>query len=194
VKSKVVIDVPILPQREVVILDGMTLDHRRPPDHAMDAPRIIRLAESDWRTFAQLRLRALADTLGSADPQYREEISFTAAQWRRRLRAHAQFAVTIDDRGVGLIGAQREDAATVYLYSLWLDPIARRRGLGRALVSTAVEWARNERARAVTLRVNADNATARGVYEGLGFRVAIAGSPSASTGRKDELVMSLAVD
>jgi ribosomal protein S18 acetylase RimI-like enzyme len=193
VKSKVVIDVPILPQRETVILDAMTLDHRRPREHATDAPRIIRLTESDWRTFAQLRLRALADTLGAGDPQYREETSFTAAQWRRRLRAHAQFAVTIDDRGVGLIGAQRENAATVYLYSLWLDPSARRRGLGRALVSTAVEWARAEQARAVTLRVNTDNAAARGVYEGLGFRVAVAGSPSASTARKDELVMSLAV-
>lgn len=157
----------------------------------MGAPRITRLTESGWRTFAELRLRALTDTLGTDDSQYREEISFTAAQWRRRLRAHAQFVAMIDDRAVGLIGAQRENAETVYLYSLWLAPGARGRGLGRALVSTAVEWARGERARAVTLRVDTDNAAARGVYEGLGFQVTIGGS--AGTGRTDELMMSLNV-
>ncbi len=74
----------------------------------MSASRVTQLNESDWRAFATLRLRALADTLGSEDPQYRQETSFTAAQWRRRLRAHTQFAAVIDDRLVGLIGAQRE--------------------------------------------------------------------------------------
>jgi ribosomal protein S18 acetylase RimI-like enzyme len=155
----------------------------------MGPPRISRLTESDWRTFAELRLQALTDTLGTADSQYREEISFTAAQWRRRLRAHAQFVVTIDDRPVGLIGAQRENTETVYLYSLWLDPGARGRGLGRALVSAAIEWARDERARAVTLRVNTDNTAARGVYEGLGFRACTVEPPS----RTNELMMSLRV-
>jgi ribosomal protein S18 acetylase RimI-like enzyme len=155
----------------------------------MGAPRITRLTESDWRMFAELRLRALTDTLGANDSQYREESSFTAAQWRRRLRAHAQFVATIDDRAVGLIGAQRENVETVYLYSLWLDPSARGRGVGRALVSAAVDWARGERARAVTLRVSTHNAAARGVYEGLGFQVADVESQS----RTDELMMLLSV-
>ena len=72
--------------------------------------------------FAGVRLRALTDSLGENDPQYQQEASFTAAQWRRRLRDHAQFAALIDNRPVGLIGAQQENAETVYLYSLWLDP------------------------------------------------------------------------
>lgn len=153
-------------------------------------PRFTRLGEADWRVFAELRLHALTDTLGANDSQYREEITFTAAQWRRRLRAHAQFAAIVDDRPVGLIGAQRESADTVYLYSLWLEPGTRRRGLGQALVSTAVDWARQERARTVTLRVNTDNVAARGVYEGLGFRLTAAECPI----RTDELMMSLSVD
>lgn len=171
----------------------MSTEHRRPEGQAVGAPRITRLTESDWRTFAELRLRALTDTLGTDDSQYREEISFTATQWRRRLRAHAQFVATINDRAVGLIGAQRENAETVYLYSLWLNPAARGRGLGRALVSTAVEWARGERVLAVTLRVNAENTAARGVYEGLGFQLAADGSLNESAGRTDELMMSLSV-
>lgn len=154
----------------------------------MSAPTVTRLAEADWRVFATLRLRALTDTLGTADPQFRQEASFTAAQWRRRLRAHAQFAVDTDGGLVGLIGAQRQSLETVYLYSLWLEPEMRGCGLGHALVSAAVDWARNQRARIVTLRVDVANTAARGVYEDLGFGV-VEASRSAR-----ELTMSLSVD
>ncbi|TPG31427.1 GNAT family N-acetyltransferase [Mycolicibacterium hodleri] len=153
----------------------------------MSAPKVTRLTESDWRVFAVLRLRALTDTLGDGDQQYRHEITFTAAQWRRRLRAHAQFAVRIDDHLVGLIGAQRQSSEQVYLYSLWLEPGMRGRGFGHDLVTAAVEWARSQRARIVTLRVDAANATARGVYEQLGFGV-IEASATAK-----EITMSLSV-
>ncbi|BBY29684.1 GNAT family N-acetyltransferase [Mycolicibacterium sediminis] len=155
----------------------------------MSPTTVIRLAETDWRAFATLRLRALRDTLGTEDLQYRTEAAFTAARWRRRLRSHAQFAAVVDERMVGLIGAQRETADTVYLYSLWLEPTARRRGLGRELVASAVGWARSERARSVTLRVESANAAAMGVYEGLGF--VYEGGPTAS--RPDEVTMRLAV-
>ena len=129
----------------------------------------------------------LTDTLGAVDPQYREENAYTASQWRRRLRTHAQFATRVDDHLAGLIGAQRATVESVYLYSLWLEPAARGRGLGRALVSAAVDWARSERARIVTLRVDAANDAARGVYERLGFGVA------STTGSAPELTMSLTV-
>jgi RimJ/RimL family protein N-acetyltransferase len=131
--------------------------------------RVTRLTESDWQLFATVRLRALTDSLGADDPQYRQESTFTAAQWRRRLRDHAQFAALLGDRPVGLIGAQQENAETVYLYSLWLDPTARGHGLARPLVAAAVDWARDRKARMVTLRVSAHNTVAKGVYESLGF-------------------------
>lgn len=152
--------------------------------------RVGRLDESDWRMFATLRLQALADTLGPRDPQYRTESAFTAAQWRRRLRDHAQFAVFVDDRAVGMIGAQRENADSVYLYSLWLEPDARGHGLGQTLVGAAVDWARGGGARTVTLRVHAGNATARAIYEGLGFGVVDVTVDDAPPG---ELVMALGV-
>lgn len=160
--------------------------------YRIDAERpfvVTRLAETDWRAFAALRLQALADTLGEGDPQHRDESTFTAAQWRRRLRVHAQFAAFVNDRPVGLIGAQRENAASVYLYSLWLEPGVRRNGLGRALVSTAVDWARAEGAGTVTLRVRATNHAAMGVYEGLGFRIV----PASDAGQTTEVVMALAL-
>jgi RimJ/RimL family protein N-acetyltransferase len=158
----------------------------------MNTSRVTRLTESDWRAFAELRLQALYDSLGPHDPQVLEESSFTAAQWRRRLRTHAQFAAVVDDRPVGLIGAQREHADSVYLYSLWLEPSARGQGLGQLLVSAAVDWARAQRVRTVTLRVDVANAAARGVYEALGFSLASnAGDEKKSPAA--ELTMSLSV-
>jgi RimJ/RimL family protein N-acetyltransferase len=154
----------------------------------MTAARVARLTEADWRAFAVVRLRALTDSLGPQDPQYRREASFTAAQWRRRLRDHAAFTVLLDDRPVGLISAQQESAESVYLYSLWLDPDARGHGLARGLLDAALDWARDQRAQTVTLRVAADNAVARGVYEKAGFRVA-----GATIGPREELAMSLTV-
>ncbi|BBX02851.1 GNAT family N-acetyltransferase [Mycolicibacterium moriokaense] len=152
--------------------------------------RITRLTESDWRAFAVIRLRALTESLGEKDPQYRKEVAFTAAQWRRRLRDHAQFAALIDDRPVGLIAAQRENPDSVYLYSLWLDPAARGRGLARHLVAAAVDWAREQRARTITLRVASDNAPARAVYRSLGFAIA---ATAENAGAHDEVAMTLSV-
>jgi RimJ/RimL family protein N-acetyltransferase len=157
----------------------------------MSAPLVAQLTESDWRVFADLRLRALVDTLGPDDPQYRQETSFTAAQWRRRLRAHAQFAASVGDRMVGVVGAQRESVESVYLYSLWVEPTARGHDLAGALLTAAVDWARGQRARTVTLRVSIANAAARAVYERLGFSVAQTHGKAA--GQADEVTMSLTV-
>ena len=151
--------------------------------------RVARLTESEWRVFAVVRLRALTDALGEDDPQYQREVAFTAAQWRRRLRDHAQFAAWIGNRPVGLIGAQQETQDCVYLYSLWLDPEARGQGLARPLVAAAVDWARDRRARTVTLRVAAGNALARGVYESLGFTA----TSLETRGPRDEVAMALSL-
>ncbi|MEU0496419.1 GNAT family N-acetyltransferase [Mycobacterium sp. NPDC006124] len=158
----------------------------------MSAPTVTRLVEADWREFAALRLRALDDTLGTEDRQYREELAFTASQWRRRLRAHAQFALLVGEDLVGLIGAQRQSTDTVYLYSLWLEPQVRGRGLGYDLVSAAVQWARAQGARVVTLRVETGNASARGIYQRLGFDL-VEGGAATPEARAHEITMSLSL-
>jgi RimJ/RimL family protein N-acetyltransferase len=155
----------------------------------VSAPSVVRLTEEQWRAFAALRLRALRDTLGAGDRQYRTEEAFTAAQWRRRLRAHVQFAAVLDDRMVGLIGVQRESTDSAYLYSLWLERSARRRGLAHELVTAAVDWARSQRVRTVTLRVEEGNAVALGVYQDLGFTM----DATVTAGNPDEVTMRLNV-
>ena len=151
------------------------------------AARITRLTESDWEQFAELRLRALTDTFGTADNQYLVEARFTPADWRRRLRDHAQFVLVVGGQPVGMVAAYQESTETAYVYSLWLDPSARGRGLARSLVAAAVDWADRRGLRTAILRMAPDNAAARRVYEGLGFTEVPTGG---STG---EVVMRLTI-
>jgi len=102
----------------------------------------------------------------------------TALRLAKRFAAETGASLVEYTLLVALIAAQLENAETVYLYSLWLDPAARGRGLARPLVAKAVDWARVRRARTVTLRVAADNAVARGIYKSLGFTLNPAESPS----------------
>jgi ribosomal protein S18 acetylase RimI-like enzyme len=150
---------------------------------------VTRLTPADWRLFSVIRLRALADSLGVDDPHYRHESRFTAGQWRRRLCEHTQFAAAADGQALGLIGAQYQSTDSIYLYSLWVEPAARNCGLGHQLISTAVEWARDCRVQTIRLRVAADNAVARGIYEDLGFGVCDTGGASGTR----ELAMALSV-
>lgn len=139
------------------------------PGTGSEQPRIIRLTESDWEQFAHLRLQALSDAFGTGSAQYLTESRFTPASWQQRLREHAQFALLDSDRPAGLVAAHRERPDTVYLYSLWLDPRVRGRGLARRLVGAALDWARRSGVRTVTLRMAPDNSVARSLYEGFGF-------------------------
>jgi RimJ/RimL family protein N-acetyltransferase len=152
--------------------------------------KVSRFTESDWRTFAAIRLQALIEALGERDPQYQKESAFTAAQWRRRLRNHAQFTTLVDGHPVGLIAAQQENLDSVYLYSLWLDPAVRGRGLARPLVAAAVNWARDQNVRTITLRVASDNLAARAVYESLGFAFVVAAE---TVEPRNEVAMTLNV-
>jgi RimJ/RimL family protein N-acetyltransferase len=154
----------------------------------MGPARIVALTEADWEVLADLRLRALADAFGTGDDQYRREEQYSARDWRRRISGHAQFAAWVANKPVGLVGAYRESPDTVYLYSLWLDPGVRGRGLAHDLIAAALNWARSQRARTVYLRVAADNAAARAVYTSLGF------SPVHDTGAMvGELAMAITV-
>ncbi|MUL48074.1 GNAT family N-acetyltransferase [Mycobacterium sp. CBMA293] len=158
----------------------------------MTGTGVIRLTEADWRVFAALRLRALADSAGTDDAEYRTELTFTGTQWRRRLRAHAQFALARDDRFVGLIAAHRASPVSVYLYSLWTDPDERGRGVAGELLTAAIDWGRELGARTVTLRVHQENAAALGVYRGFGF-VDTPDLPGTgeNSSQADEVTMSL---
>jgi ribosomal protein S18 acetylase RimI-like enzyme len=84
------------------------------------------------------------------------------------------FVAIEDGRWLGLVDAKRECAQAdlppdIRLSSLWVEPAARRRGVGRALALKVLDWARAAGSAAVVLEVQALNANALGLYRSLGF-------------------------
>ncbi len=57
------------------------------------------------------------------------------------------------------------------LYDLFVDPDARRGGVGRALLDHAVEFCRGQGAKFVLLETAKDNIRAKGLYESAGWKV-----------------------
>ena len=73
----------------------------------------------------------------------------------------------IDDRAGGYAGC---DGDWIGLGGLWVEPSARRSGLGLAVVGALLDWGAAQGATTAYLQVLADNDPALALYERLGFR------------------------
>lgn len=71
---------------------------------------------------------------------------------------------TVVARGRGVLAGE-----WLGLHELYVDPAARRAGLGRAVVAALVEWGAEQGARTAWLHVEDDNVPARTLYEAAGF-------------------------
>ena len=56
------------------------------------------------------------------------------------------------------------------LYDLFVDPSSRRAGIGRALITTAADWARTQGACRIDLETAHTNVIGQGLYESLGYQ------------------------
>lgn len=77
-----------------------------------------------------------------------------------------------DDRCAALgfvAAAQGVAGGAAMLHAAFVAPAFRRRGVGRALTAAAAAWALEHGARTLALAVEAANAPARALYDGLGF-------------------------
>ncbi|MFJ6672697.1 GNAT family N-acetyltransferase [Actinosynnema sp. NPDC091369] len=134
--------------------------------------RLRRLRPDDWVTWRDTRLTALdsdPDEFGSTLALERE---YDEARWRELLSPeHGVKVVAEDPEPVGLVAGVPHEIHpdVVYLYSMWVKPGFRRRGVGEALVRDVLDWARENGWARVQLRVFEGNVTARRLYERLGF-------------------------
>lgn len=87
------------------------------------------------------------------------------------------FVAVVDDVVVGYCWAGieplswkelRDEAG--FVHDIALDPAARRKGAGRALLQAAVEWFRERKVARVMLWTSTSNAAARDLFEKSGFR------------------------
>jgi GNAT superfamily N-acetyltransferase len=101
---------------------------------------------------------AVARRLATVD--YRDEIAFLALSQERPRR-----------RGLGIVRLARSDAETAEI-ALILLPAWKRRGLGRLLSETALDWARAQGFRRVIALLQQDNLGMRRLASSLGFTLA----------------------
>ena len=80
-----------------------------------------------------------------------------------------------DDEPIGLVHGRRRRPATLLLFSMWVDPRARRSGIGSQLIVSLEAWAARWGARETVLWVLRDNERALRFYGHLGFHAVEAG-------------------
>ena len=128
----------------------------------------------EWRTVRALRLRALADAPDAFGSTLARETAEPEDAWRAFwLERPGTLAQIADDDGrfVGMAFGwpSRDDADVAGLYGMWVDPVARRHGVGAALVGAVVTWARTSGFHRLELGVTVSNPGAVAFYDGLGF-------------------------
>jgi len=128
---------------------------------------IVRLVPDDWATFRDLRSAALSEAPYAFGSTLDDEHRLREPDWRAKLASRAQF-VARDPGALGTVGAYR-DGDTIDLISMWVEPVARGRGIGAALVARVIAHARQLGCRQVRLWVTEGNDTAERLYTRCGF-------------------------
>lgn len=91
--------------------------------------------------------------------------------FRNALRASRSLLLVADDGdAIAAYALLKMQGRLGHLLSLAVDPEARRRGLGRALIAAAEEAARARGARHMQLELREDNGAAEALYKSLGYR------------------------
>lgn len=149
---------------------------------------VQRLTADDWRVWRDVRLAALADAPYAFGSSLAREQSFNETDWRARLAPSNGLSavVLLDGQPVGAIGGYTPaGAAAVLLIAMWARPDLRGRGLGDALVSEVLAWAREQGWPSIELRVADGNNAARRLFLRHGF---------APNGRREPLESDPSVD
>jgi len=173
----------------------------------VDAPiRIRRIRPDDGPVLRDLRLRSLAespeafgqqvdDAAAQADAEW-EAAARVAWQGERRAWFIAETAGRADgpSRTLGLVLGRRRPPDTLMIFSMWVDPAARRVGLGARLIETAEAWAAAWGGRSSVLWVFGGNEPAIRFYDRIGFRVHPDGEDAWTGAAYGALAMSRPID
>lgn len=142
--------------------------------HGATAIQVLVADTGSWATVRDVRLRGLRDAPGAFCSTLAEEEQQPEAFWRGRLLDGGTTLLAMPDGGEQAVGiaviTPADDTATGCLVGVWVDPSARGRGVGDALLSTASGHARTSGLRRLVLDVGDRNDRAIALYDRHGFR------------------------
>jgi GNAT superfamily N-acetyltransferase len=142
-----------------------------------------------------LRLRSIDDAPDAFGQPLEEARGRPEREWHRSARQSSQgrsrtWLIAETSAGtVGLVQGRRRRPGSLLLFSMWVDPGARRLGVGRLLVERLEDWARGWGATETILWVFGANTKAIDFYRELGFEVIRGGHDAESGARFGALAM-----
>jgi GNAT superfamily N-acetyltransferase len=137
---------------------------------------VRRLRDDEWEAWKGLRLRALTSDPDAFGSSLAREGAYSEEVWRERTRQfasavdRAMFVAEGEGRLVGCCGAFLGDEGIPFIVSMWVDPAARRRGVGRELLVAVERWARDLGKERLRLHLVEGNGAAASLYLRAGFR------------------------
>ena len=137
----------------------------------MSLPPIRKIQPQQWAILREIRIRALTDTPDAFGSTLERETVFTANDWISRLEREdcVTFIAFLDvDSPIGLVTCAPY-GTHAGLYSMWVDPQQRGRGIGGMLVDAVIDWAKERGYQKILLDVGDYNAPAIALYKSKGF-------------------------
>lgn len=129
----------------------------------------------------ELRLRSLADAPEAFGQPIEEARARPAAEWHQNARQSAAgdsrtwLLATSGETAIGLVQGRKRRPSTLLLFSMWIEPAMRHRGVGSAMISALEAWGTGWGARETILWAYAENRPAIRFYATLGFALIRAG-------------------
>lgn len=128
--------------------------------------------------FKSTRLRALQESPASFGSTYAKESQLSDEEWLQRSHRWCSAGsigyIAFDQDGPrGLVAcySEEQDPPSGHVISMWVDPDARRSGVGKALIEALKAWGGTHGLHQLRLMVTSVNSGAIRFYERLGFRM-----------------------
>ena len=91
--------------------------------------------------------------------------------WLLEITPNSETRSTVGCLWMGRAIDQKDGESYPHIFLLFVNPEHRRRGLGKALIQVAENYARSQGDRAIGLQVFANNQAALGLYQNAGFEI-----------------------
>jgi GNAT superfamily N-acetyltransferase len=157
---------------------------------------VRRVSAEEWQALRDGRLRALEDAPSAFATRFdeaRERPDAWWIDWAAKSAdgdGQAMFLAWDGAAPIGIVGTFVDDDGRRWLISMWTDPAARGRGVGRALVEATATFARQTGSPELFLEVTHGNEPARSLYLSCGFADDGAGDPNDPPTRNMRLTLS----
>ncbi len=132
---------------------------------------VERIAHHDIPSVCALYKRVWDPHRSELPPELLKTLEPTPLEFTSEMEGVTYFAARRDGRTVGVVGLEMAHGSC-HIVSLAVDPEARRQGIGRALVTTGIEWAKHNGASSIWVDPLAKFEAAAKLLTGLGFQPA----------------------